>query len=98
MEAGSEVESIYKPIHQSEGQEIQLVDKIEEEEKREEKVLDILVLQQLLETLSAEEREVIYLRYFADRTQTEVGKLLKTSQVQVSRMEKRILEKMRKMV
>lgn len=97
MEAGSEVESIYKPIHQSEGQEIQLVDKIEEEEKREEKVLDILVLQQLLETLSAEEREVIYLRYFADRTQTEVGKLLKTSQVQVSRMEKRILEKMRKM-
>ena len=61
MEAGSEVESIYKPIHQSEGQEIQLVDKIEEEEKREEKVLDILVLQQLLETLSAEEREVIYL-------------------------------------
>ncbi len=74
--------------------------------------MDILVLQQLLETLSAEEREVIYLRYFADRTQTEViylryfadrtqtevGKLLKTSQVQVSRMEKRILEKMRKMV
>ena len=87
MEAGSEVESIYRPIHQKEGSEIQLLDKI----------LDRMLLGQLLETLNPEERRLIYLRYFADKTQTDVGKLMGISQVQVSRLEKKILENMRKM-
>ena len=47
-----------------------------------------MVLNELLETLSAEERRLIYLRYFADRTQSDVGKIMGISQVQVSRMEK----------
>lgn len=96
MEAGGEVESLYRPIHQKEGTEIRLLDKIEEKEKREEKILDRLVLKQLLETLAPEERRLIYLRYFADRTQSEVGKIMGISQVQVSRMEKRIIENLRK--
>ena len=97
MEAGSEVESIYRPIHQKEGSEIPLLDKIEEKEKKEDKILDRMLLGQLLETLNPEERRLIYLRYFADRTQTEVGKDMGISQVQVSRLEKKILENMRKM-
>ena len=97
MEAGSEVESIYRPIHQKEGSEIPLLDKIEEKEKKEDKILDRMLLGQLLETLNPEERRLIYLRYFADRTQTEVGKVMGISQVQVSRLEKKILENMRKM-
>ena len=95
MEAGGEVDSLYRPIHQKEGSEIRLLDKIEEKEKREDKILDLLVLRQLLETLDGRERQLIYLRYFADKTQSEVGKIMGISQVQVSRMEKKILENLR---
>lgn len=96
MESGSEVESLYKPIHQKEGNEIRLVDKLEEKERKVDKILDRMLLGQLLETLNKEERRLIYLRYFADETQSQVGKKLGISQVQVSRMEKRIIENLRK--
>lgn len=96
MEAGSEVDSLYRPIHQKEGSEIRLLDKIEEKERREEGILDRMLLEQLLETLAPQERQLIYLRYFAGRTQADVGKTMGISQVQVSRMEKKILENMRK--
>ena len=96
MEAGGEVESLYRPIHQKEGSEIRLLDRIEELEQREERILDTMVLKQLLETLDAKERQLIYLRYFADRTQSDVGKIMGISQVQVSRMEKRIIEELRR--
>ena len=96
MEAGGEVESLYRPIHQKEGSEIRLLDRIEERERREDKILDTMVLKQLLETLDAKERQLIYLRYFADRTQSDVGKIMGISQVQVSRMEKRIIENLRR--
>ena len=97
MEAGGEVESLYKPNHQKEGNEIRLVDKLEEKERKEEKILDHMLLAQLLETLDKEERQLIYLRYFADETQSQVGKKLGISQVQVSRMEKRIIENLRRL-
>lgn len=96
MEAGSEVESIYKPIHQKEGNEIQLMDKLEEKERREEKILDHMLLKQLLETLDKEERQLIYMRYFQNQTQSAVGKVMGISQVQVSRMEKKIMETLRR--
>lgn len=98
LEAGTEVESIYKPVGQKEGKEIRLMDKLEEKECREEKMLDRMLLAQLLETLDRQERQLIYMRYFQEKTQTETGKILGISQVQVSRMEKRILERMREKV
>lgn len=98
MEAGGEVESLYKPIHQKEGNEIRLLDKLEEKEQKEEKILDHMLLSQLLESLDKEERQLIYLRYFADQTQSAVGKELGISQVQVSRMEKKIIENLRRLV
>lgn len=94
MEAGGEIESIYKPVYQKEGQEICLVDKLSGEQKEEE-ILNHLLLKQLLGTLNKEERRLIYLRYFADKTQTQVGDMMGISQVQVSRMEKKILKRMR---
>ena len=96
MESSVEVESIYKPIHQKEGSEILLMDKLEEKDRQEEKVLDRIVLKEVLETLEAKERTIIYLRYFAGKTQAEIGKKMGMSQVQVSRTEKRVLERMRK--
>lgn len=59
-------------------------------------VINKVSIKQLLEQLSEREREVILLRYYKDKTQTEVAKILGITQVQVSRMEKKILLSMRK--
>ena len=96
LEAGTEVDSIYRPIRQKEGSEVCLADRIEEKRCGEDEVIDRMVLEQLLGTLGTEERRLIWLRYFAGKTQAETGKTLGISQVQVSRAEKRIMEKLRK--
>ena len=49
-------------------------------------------MKELLKNLDKDERKLIYLRYFSEKTQTQVGKELGISQVQVSRMEKKILK------
>ena len=89
MESSGEVESLHKPIYQKDGNEIQLMDKLEETGAQEEKVLNQMLLAQLLEGLEKEERQLIYLRYFANQTQSQVGKTLGISQVQVSRLAKK---------
>lgn len=95
LDSGNEVESIYKPVYQKDGNEVALLDKLEEKETQEEKILNRLLLKQLLDGLEKEARQLIYLRYFANKTQTEIGKELGISQVQVSRMEKKILKMLR---
>ena len=64
----------------------------------EEELTDRLSLLQVMEALSMDERELIRLRYFRHRTQTETAKALNTTQVQISRREKKILMKMRMML
>ena len=54
-----------------------------------------MLLAQLMEQLPEKDRRLIQMRYFGDKTQTEVAKELGISQVQVSRLEKRILVRMR---
>ena len=95
LDASGEIESIYKPVYAKDGQEIRLMDKLAEKSNEEETVLDHMLLSQLLSSLNKEERQLIYLRYFADKTQSQVGTELGISQVQVSRMEKKILKRMR---
>ncbi|MCI8319758.1 MAG: RNA polymerase sporulation sigma factor, SigF/SigG family [Dorea sp.] len=95
MEASGDIESLQKSIYQKDGQEIQLMDKLPSQERQEEQILDHMVLSNLLMSLEQKERQLIYLRYFANRTQTQVGEELGISQVQVSRMEKKILKQMR---
>ena len=94
MEASSEVESLYKPVYQKDGNEVPLLEKLEERDCQEERVLNRMLLAKLLEELGKEERQLIYLRYFSNKTQTEIGQELGISQVQVSRMEKKILRRM----
>ncbi len=98
LEAGAEVESLHKTIYQGEGTELSLLDKIPEKENRQEKLLDKVLLEELLGRLETEERKLIYMRYFQDMTQTEIARQLHISQVQVSRMEKRILKKLKKLL
>lgn len=57
-----------------------------------------MLLQQLLNYLDKDERQLIYLRYFANQTQIQVGRELGISQVQVSRMEKKILKNLRERI
>ena len=124
LEANVEVESLYKSIFQSDGNEIYLVDQIvaggrgscgvgqsvssdfgqtdsygmgDGQDPEKEQLLNHMLLEQLLRELSDSERELIRLRYFQDKTQMEVAKRLQISQVQVSRMEKRILLRMREL-
>ena len=98
MDASSEIESLHKPIYQKEGQELRLMDKLPEQEEQEDRILDHMLLQELLTYLDKEERRLIYLRYFANQSQSQVGKELGISQVQVSRMEKKILKNLRERI
>ncbi|MGI6070489.1 MAG: SigF/SigG family RNA polymerase sporulation sigma factor [Blautia sp.] len=96
MESGAEVESLQKTIYQGEGNDISLMDKLEEKKNGQEEVINRLLLEEMLGVLDAKERKLIYMRYFQDKTQTEIAGELGVSQVQVSRMEKKILGELRK--
>ena len=62
----------------------------------EEKLTEIMALRQIIHQLDDTERQIILLRFFQNKTQSETGMVLHMSQVQISRKEKKILEKMRK--
>lgn len=99
MEANREVESIYQPVYEKDGDELLLIDQIggkergayQEEEPEKEAVLNQMVIDQLLDMLPEKEKSLIRLRYFENKTQSEVAAALDMTQVQVSRMEKKIL-------
>lgn len=95
LDASAEVESLHKVIYQGEGNDISLMDRIEEPVSQGELLLNRMLLEEILQTLEPKERQIIYLRYFCERTQSDIAKMLSISQVQVSRMEKRILKKLR---
>ncbi len=94
-EADYRVDSIYESVYQNDGKELMLMDTLGEEDKEKEALLNHMLLQQLLLDLNETERLLIHMRYFQDKTQTEVAGCLGVSQVQVSRMEKKILLTMR---
>ena len=95
LDASAEVESLHKVIYQGEGNDISLMDRIEEPVSQGELLLNRMLLEEILQTLEPKERQIIYLRYFCEKTQSDIAKMLSISQVQVSRMEKRILKKLR---
>lgn len=95
LESGAEVESLYKTIYQGDGNAIYLIDKLEQANDENEIMIDKLALRETLASLDEKDREIIKLRYFMNKTQTDIAKELGISQVQVSRLEKKILLKMR---
>ncbi|MGL5260311.1 MAG: SigB/SigF/SigG family RNA polymerase sigma factor [Lachnospiraceae bacterium] len=97
LEATVTVESIHKSIYQSDGNEVFLLDLVGEDGESD-KVLDHMLLEQVLKSLGEDERYLIKLRYFENMTQVQVAKLLGISQVQVSRNEKKVLMQMRQFV
>lgn len=95
LEANVEVESIHKTVYQNDGNAIYLLDKIAALEDENEELLNQIVIDGMLERLEETEEKIIKMRYFENKTQTEIANVIGISQVQVSRMEKKILLKMR---
>lgn len=114
IEANSEVDSIYRTVYQNEGNDVCMAEILvtkcdgtgvgttaseniwDDMEKN--KLLDSMVLQQLIGELSERERELIRYRYFGEKTQSDVARKMGISQVQVSRLEKKILLQLRKKI
>ena len=95
MDFSVEVDSIDRTVRQSDGSEISLLDRLQVENTRTEELLNRVMLEQLLAELPEKERRLIIMRYLQDRSQTEVARMMGVSQVQVSRLEKKILKQMR---
>ena len=98
MDGSAEVESLQKIVYQGDGEGLSLMDKVEQGKDEEETLLRQLLLEQLLRSLEPKERRLIMLRFFHDRTQTQVAEELGMSQVQVSRLEKKILTALKKRI
>ena len=98
MEATNSVESIEgtKHINNKDGKSISLLDTLSTENNEEESITNKLVIGQLIKDLKDREKEIILLRYYKEKTQAQVAKILGISQVQVSRLERKILENMRR--
>lgn len=95
IDANAEVDSIYRTVYQGDGQEIQLADQIADQKNEKEMIINRIFLQEMMNQLEEKEQQLILLRYFRGKTQTEVAKQLCMTQVQVSRLEKKILARMR---
>lgn len=95
LEANVEVESIHKTIYENDGNSIYLIDKMAVEKDEKEEIINHMLVETLMNELDETEKEIIKLRYYENKTQTEIANVIGVSQVQVSRMEKKILLKMR---
>lgn len=95
MDAFRPMESIYQPAYEGDEDGGCLLDKIESGTNQEEIINNRLCIQEALKNLKDQEKQIIVLRYYKGKTQTEVAKILGITQVQVSRIEKKSLERMR---
>lgn len=89
-------EYLYEVIHQDDGSPVLLIDKISIDRDYGNDVVDKVALKDLVNSLEPKARQVIILRYFKDLTQSQISEILGISQVQVSRIEKKVLENLRK--
>ena len=91
MDSSIEVESLQKVICQGSSEGVSLMERVEQGHDEQEELLRRMLLEEPLSSLEPRERRLIVLRFFYDRTQTQVAMELGMSQVQVSRLEKKIL-------
>lgn len=88
QEASKAPHSIHETVFENDGDPITLLDQIADQDSN---WFDKLSLQEAIRGLNERERLILYLRYYKDKTQSEVAERLGISQVQVSRLEKKIL-------
>ncbi|MCH3962871.1 MAG: RNA polymerase sporulation sigma factor SigF [Clostridium sp.] len=94
-ESANNMQYLYDTIHQDDGAPVLLIDKLSENPNEDVEMVDRIALKETLKNLDVKSRQIIMLRYFKDKTQVQVAKMLGINQVQVSRIEKRVLKTMR---
>ena len=97
MESTNVIESIdgAATAENKDGNQMTIFEKISTGKNEEEAITNKIVVKQLINELDDRDKEIILLRFFKEKTQTEVAKILGISQVQVSRIERKILNKMK---
>lgn len=93
MDASRPVESIYR--EESNEDDRLVIDKISSPIDEEKRITDQLALKEVMKELDDRERQIILLRYYKEKTQAQVGKILGITQVQVSRIERKVLDRMK---
>ncbi|MFS0722711.1 RNA polymerase sporulation sigma factor SigF [Paenibacillus sp. 1P07SE] len=96
QEANKPPTSIHETVFENDGDPITLMDQIADDSQ--DKWFEKLALSEAIEALSERERLIVYLRYYRDQTQSEVASRLGISQVQVSRLEKKILQSIKEQI
>ncbi|GEN33473.1 MULTISPECIES: RNA polymerase sporulation sigma factor SigF [Aneurinibacillus] len=96
QEANRAPSSIHETVFENDGDPITLMDQIAD--KEEDKWFDKIALKEAIGKLTEREQLIVYLRYYKDQTQSEVAERLGISQVQVSRLEKKILKLMKEQI
>lgn len=96
IESSSSLQYLYDTIHQDDGAPVLLIDKLSQKGEEDTNVIERIALKEALRDLDKKARQIIMLRYFKDKTQVQVAKMLGISQVQVSRIEKKVLKEMKK--
>ena len=87
--------SLYTPFEDGEEEGLTVIDRFDNESGGSDFV-ENLALKEVIEKLEDRDKKIIFLRYFQDKTQSEIAKMLGVSQVQVSRLENKILETLKK--
>ena len=95
IESTQNVNSIYNIEAPDGSDDRMLIDKISDNNDEYNKLVDEMTLKDIINNLDKKEKEVILLRFYKEQTQSQVGKILGITQVQVSRIEKKVLEKMK---
>ncbi len=98
LEASQFPASIYDTLHRDDGDPIFLLDQLAGENGDAGPWLDKIALKDVIAELSERDRKIIYWRFFEDKTQVEIANRLGLSQVQVSRLEKQALKKLRGLI
>ena len=89
--------SLYTPFEEEEDKSLLVVDRFAQNNQTEE-LFDNIFLRDTLKNLNPRDKKIILLRYFRDKTQSEIAKELGISQVQVSRLETKIIERIRERI
>lgn len=98
MEAITEPISLYEPIYNDNGDSMYLMDQLSDNSSSDELWLENISLQDAMKTLTERERSIIRMRFYDNKTQTEIAEEIGISQAQVSRLEKAALERIRKLM
>lgn len=100
LEATNTVESIDSTYYRDnkDGNSINLIERLSNDIDKEEIITNKMTLEKIISVLEPRDKEIILLRFYKEKTQTQVAKILGITQVQVSRLEKKILNNMKEMI